>query len=152
MRIDVIDKINLPWPMPVFQLLFAGYGTVHIAQHLRMNQPMHTIFGSKSVRMLIAVLIHALHQIGRHADIDRAVMPARQHIDAGLLFFSHLSSDALKWTLKQVQGDGLFYLIVLAKRHLKNHRQLNNQRHPELVSGSIYPHSPALIAWEIPLG
>jgi hypothetical protein len=146
MRIDFIDKINLPRTVPVFQLLLARYGAGHIAQHFKMNQPVHAMFGCKSIRMLIAMLIHALNQIGRHADVDRTVMPARQHIDARLLFFSHRSSDALKWTLKQVQGDGIFNLIVLAKRHLKN------PRHPELVSGSICPHSPALTAWDTPLG
>ncbi len=127
MRIDAVNKINLPRTMPVFQLLFAGYGTSHVAQHFKMHKLVYAIFGGKSVRMFIAMLIHSLYQIGREANINRAVMLARQHIDAGLFFFSHRSSDALKWTLKQVQGDGLFY----------NPRNHHTPRHPELVSGSI---------------
>jgi hypothetical protein len=135
MRIDAVDKIDLPWPVPVFQLFFPRNGTDHIAKYFEMNQPVHTIFGSKSIGVFVSMLIHTLHQIGRDADINRAVMAARQHIDAGLLFFSRRSSDALKWTLKQVQGDGLFY-------NLRNH---HTPRHPELVSGYIYPHCLTLV-------
>jgi hypothetical protein len=142
MRIDIVDKIDFPRTMPVFQLLFAGYGTSHVAQHLKMDKPVHAIFGGKSVSMFIAMLIHALNEIGRHANIDRAVISARQHIDAGLLFFSHRGGDALKWTLKQVQGDGFFDFTVLAQPNLKN------QRHPELVSGSIYQLKSAALLEE----
>jgi hypothetical protein len=69
-------------------------------------------------------------------------MPARQDIDAGLLFFSHRAGDALKWTLKQVQGDGIFSLAVSAQRHF------NNQRHPEFISGSIYQLKSAALLEE----
>ncbi len=142
MRIDVIDKIDLPRTVPVFQLLFAGYGAGHIAQHFKMNQLVHTMLGGKSIRMRIAVLIHALHQIGRDADINRAIMLARQHIDARLLFFSHRLVDALKWTLKQVQSDGIFALAAPSQRHF------NKQRHPEFISGSIYQLKSAALAEE----
>jgi hypothetical protein len=54
-------------------------------------------------------------------------MLAGENIDAGLFFFSHWVNDAVKWTLKQVQGD----------EFLNNQRRLQNQCHPELVSGSI---------------
>jgi hypothetical protein len=133
MRILIIDKIYFSRPVPIFQLLLARNSTVHVAKHFEMNKVVYAIFRGKTIRMVIAMLLHTLQQIGRNADIKRAVMPARQNIDARLFFFPHRLGDAAKWIPKQVQGDG----ILKNKRQYHNQRHLQNPRHPELVSGSI---------------
>jgi hypothetical protein len=133
MWILIIDKIYFPRPVPIFQLLLARNGTVHVAKHFEMNKVVYAIFRGKTIRMLIAMLMHTLHQIRRNTYVKRAVMFAGQNIDARLFFFSHRSVNAAKWTLKQVQGDG----ILKNKRYYHNQRHLQNPRHPELVSGSI---------------
>jgi hypothetical protein len=69
----------------------------------------------------IAMLIHSLYQIGCDANVKRAVRLVGQYINARLFLLSHLQSLTAKWTLKQVQGDGV----------------VQNQRHPEFISGSI---------------
>ncbi len=131
MWVFAVNQVYLPWPVPVFKLFFPRNGGAHIAKQFKADKSIDGVFGGEPIRHFQAVLLHTLHQVRRYANIKRAVMLACQHIDAGLLFFSHRSSDALKWTLKQVQGDGMFYLFVPAQRHRQN------QRHPELVSGSI---------------
>jgi hypothetical protein len=49
---------------------------------------------------------------------------------------------AARWTLKQVQGDGIFALCAFPRLRRKEPRyatlgQSHKPRHPELVSGSI---------------
>jgi hypothetical protein len=78
-------------------------------------------------RKVVAMLIYTLGQIRGYTDVRRAIESARKDIDAGLFFFSHSQRFTAKWTLKQVQGDGV----------LKNQRHHQNQRHPEFISGPI---------------
>jgi hypothetical protein len=127
MRVMSIDKIDLPWPVPVFQLLLSRYRSRHIGEQFIMNKAVDRIFGRVARRKVVTVLNHALGQIRRHTDVRSAVKAAGKDVDAGLFFFSHQLNLTAKWTLKQVQGDGFFY----------NQRQYHIPRHPELVSGSI---------------
>jgi hypothetical protein len=126
-RVVGIDQINLSLPMPVFQLLLAQNSRLHLAKQFVMNKAIHAIIAGKTTCMFIAMLIHALQQIRRNANVHRAVKAAGKDIDAGLFFFSHMQSLTAKWTLKQVQGDGIFY----------NQGQYHIRRHPEFISGSI---------------
>jgi hypothetical protein len=127
MRVIGVNQINLPWPVPVFQLLLSRYRRRHIGEQFIMNKAVDCIFGRVARRKVIAMLIDTLGQVRRHTDVSRAIKAARKDIGAGLFFFSHQRRFKAKWTLKQVQGDGFFY----------NQRQYHIPRHPELVSGSI---------------
>jgi hypothetical protein len=127
MRIMLVDKVDLPRPMPVLQLFLPRNGGGHVGEQFIMNKAVHIIFRSKAISMLIEMLIYTLRQIGRNTDVKRAITLARKDIDAGLFLFSHRLNNAAKWTLKQVQGDEL----------LRNQHGVENHRHPELVSGSI---------------
>ena len=131
-RIPFVDQIDLPRPMPIFQLFLARNRTLHVAKHLKMHEAVNAIFGSKTGRRIVSMLPDARHKVGRHSNIQRAIKRAGKDIDARLLFFSHGRSLAAKWTLKQVQGDGNFWKGSFLKYPLSP-----SPRHPELVSGSI---------------
>ena len=108
MRIIGIDKIDFPLPMPILQLLFTGNGCRHIGEQFVMDKAIDGICRSMPRRQIIAVLIHALGQIRRHADIRRSIQLVCEDIGAGLFFLErHGQRFTAKWTLKQVQGDGL---------------------------------------------
>ena len=131
LRIMLIDQIDLPRAMPVFQLLFAQDRALHVPKQLKVHQLVDRIFGRMPRRHVIAMLVKPLKQVRGHADIERAVKLTRKDIHARLLFLSHVKSLAEEWTLKQVQGDGIFALCASPQL------QLHAPRHPELVSGSI---------------
>jgi hypothetical protein len=58
-------------------------------------------------RQMPAMLRKPFQQVRGYANIKRAVKLAGKDIYARLLFLSHRRSIAAKWTLKQVQGDGV---------------------------------------------
>jgi hypothetical protein len=124
-RVDLIDQVYLPRPMPILQLLFAGNRGGHVRKHFEVYQPVDGIFGRMSRRRFGAILRQAFEQIRRNANVYRAIALTDKDIDARVSLISHWRSLAAKWTLKQVQGDGIFEGSLLT------------QRHPELVSGSI---------------
>ena len=145
-RIFGVDKINLPRSMPIFQLLLALDRALHVAKHLKMHKAVNGIFRRMLREQAVAMLRKAQHQIGRHADIERAVKLARKDIGARLFFLSHVKSLAEKWMLerqspkvKQVQHDEL----LENTNHPQNRHQ--NHRHPELVSGSIERFTQSLL-------
>jgi hypothetical protein len=127
MRIMLVDKVDLPRPMPVLQLLLPRNGSDHVSKQFIMNKAIDRVFGRVPRRQVVAMLIDALGQVRGHAYVSRAVKFAGQNIDTGLFLFSHRLNNAAKWTLKQVQGDGV----------RKNQLRVQNLCHPELVSGSI---------------
>ena len=105
MRVMFVDQVDLPRPVPVFQLLFAKDGWLHFAKQLKMDKAVDRIFSRGSGYGPIAMLPHATDKVRGNANVKRAIKLARKDIDAGLLFLSHVRSLAAKWTLKQVQGD-----------------------------------------------
>ena len=127
LRIFNVDEVYFPRTVPIFQLLLTRNGGRHVGEGLKMHKAMNGIFRCVTGHQLVSMLRQSLHQIGRYADIKRTVKLAGKDVDAGLLFFSHRSSNAVKWTVKQVQGDGFF----------KHYPLSTNQRHPEFISGSI---------------
>jgi hypothetical protein len=106
MRVFAVNQVNLQRTVPVFQLFLACNRGVHIAKHLKTDKAVDGVFGGETIRHFAAMLLHALQQIRRYADIKRAVNAAGEYIYAGLFFFFHWQSIAAKWTLKQVQADG----------------------------------------------
>ncbi len=93
--------------MPVFQLFLARNRAFHVAKHLKMNQPVNRVFRRMSGHCAVSVLPDAGEKIGCHANVERPVQLAGKDIDAWVFLFSHRRSFAEKWTLKQVQGDGI---------------------------------------------
>ncbi len=116
--------------MPILKLLFARDRGGHVGEHLKMNQPVDSIFGHMAQRGFGTILRKTFEQIRRYADVDRAVELACKDINARVFLFSHGWNLAAKWTLKQVQGDDLF------------HVSFTTRRHPELVSGYISRFAP----------
>jgi hypothetical protein len=139
MRVMLVDQVDLPRPMPVLELLLTHNCWFHLAKHLKMDQAINRIFGGKAGKGFVAVLPQAGDQVRRHANVKRTIGFARKNINTGLTFLSHGRSLAAKWTLKQVQGDGLFGGDGFSnKSHRSTQRHPESpQRHPELVSGSI---------------
>ena len=106
MRIIGIDKVYLPWSVPILPLLFACNGRRHISKYLIMDKAVNRIFRSMTWCKIVAVLIHALRQVRRHADISRPKQLVGKDIGARLFFLKrHGQRFTAKWTLKQVQGD-----------------------------------------------
>ena len=144
-----VDQADFPLPVPVLELLLARDRGDHVAEHLKMDQPVHLVARRKPRRRRIAVLPKAGDEIGRHADIQRAIVPARQNIDARVALLPHGPERAAKWTLKQVQGDekgvGMEVSSNLPVRchplpspHTRHHPQA---RHPEQVSEYVVRQS-----------
>jgi hypothetical protein len=105
MRVLVQDQIDLPRAMPVFELFLAQDRMIHVTKHLEIDKPVNRIFGRKSGRRSGSMLPNPRNQVGRHTNVERAERLARKDIDAGQFFLSHVRSLAVRWTLKQVQGD-----------------------------------------------
>ncbi len=150
-RVTLVDQIDFPGPVPVFQLLFARNRALHVAKHFKMDKPVDRIFRRMPGRCAIAMLPNAREKVRGHANVERAVKLASKNIDARVFLFSHRWSIAARWTLKQVQGDGIFALCLTNPFHsaprqvTPSHRplgDLNKPRHPELVSGSIVRFAP----------
>ena len=147
-RIPFVDQIDLPRPMPILQLLLARNRAFHVAEHLKIDQPVNRIFRRVPGHRIVAMLPYARDQVRGHPNVERAVKLARKDIDARVFLFSHGRNITAKWTLKQVQGDGIFVLgvspqVQRQKPRYAPPRQPYKPRHPELVSGSIGRLAPA---------
>ena len=100
-----VDQVDLPFTMPVLELFFARNGPLHVTEHLEMNQPMNLVARGKARWGTVPVLPEALHEVGRHTDVDRAVVAAGKDVDARIPLIRHGSLHAARWMLKQVQHD-----------------------------------------------
>ena len=102
-----IDQIDFPLPVPALELFLPLDGGVYVAVHFEMDEAVDGVFRGMSGQGVVAVLPHAAEQLGGDADIQRAIVLARKDIDAGVSFLPHETELGARWTLKQVQGDGL---------------------------------------------
>ena len=138
MRIALVDQVDLPRPMPTLQLLLAHDRWLHVAEQLKVDKAMDGIARGESGERIVAMLPHSRDKIGRYTDVKRAVMPARQNINARKPFLPHSAGCAAKWTLKQVQGDeeGMGWEIIPHSHPTPNPPK---PRHAELVPASIVP-------------
>jgi hypothetical protein len=127
-RVLGIDQVDLPLPAPILELLLANDGPFHVPEHLEMDEPEDGVARGEAGQQPFAMLHEPLEKVRRDANVNRAVLPVREKIDAGVALFPHVSERAEKWTLKQVQGD-------------EEGTDLDLARHPELVSGSIGPQA-----------
>jgi hypothetical protein len=101
------NEVDFPSSVPVLQLLFARNRPLHVAKHFKMHQTVNRIFGGMSGHHGIAMLVKSFMQIRSHADIKRAMRLACQNVNTGVFLRFHQRIVAAKWTLKQVQGDGV---------------------------------------------
>ena len=145
MRVRLVDQVDLPRPVPILELLLAGDDAYHVAEHFEVNQPVRLVARGKPRRCAAAVLPHAAEQVGSHADVQRAVVSARQNIDAGVALLPHGPECAAKWTLKQVQGDDErlgFENFPTRRSSAQTRLNYHQLRHAKLVSASIEPQLP----------
>ena len=131
MRVALIDQIDLPLPMPALQLLLAQNRRLHLAEQFEMDEAMDRVARGEPGKRIIAMLPHSRDEVGRHADIQSPVMPARKDIGARLTLFPHDPECGAKWALKQVQGD-------------EEGMGLEVSCHAELVSAPIVPQDAQL--------
>src|ERR1700684_4520049 len=101
--IILLDERNLPGTAPSLQLLLARDRSTHVIEHLEMNEPMHVMALSEAFERSGAMLMQPRQQIGRHADVKRAVPPAGKDVDARLP--RHFPKLPRSWVLNQVQHD-----------------------------------------------
>lgn len=102
----VIHQIDLPLPMPAFELFFAPNRAFHVAKHLEVDQPVNPVSRGKAGYGASTMLPQPLEQTGGDADVERAVGRAGEDVDAGLALLAHGFGCAAQWMLKQVQHDG----------------------------------------------
>ena len=105
LRVALVDKIDFPRAMPTLELFFTQDRRRHLAEQFVMHQPVDFVFSGEPRQRIIAMLPQASDEIRGHADIQRAVVPARKDIDARKAFLPHGAESGARWTLKQVQGD-----------------------------------------------
>jgi hypothetical protein len=82
LRLRDLDERELPCPAPFLDLLLAQNHLRHCAKKLGMDQEMNLIFLGETIENAGAVFPNASDQITRDTDIERAVTPARQDINA----------------------------------------------------------------------
>jgi len=105
LRVFRFNQVDLPMAAPVFQLLLAGDRVGHVVEHFKADKSIYRILRRISGRELVAVLVKALDQVRRYANVERAIGLAGEYVDAGLFHLSHRRYMGARWTLKQVQGD-----------------------------------------------
>lgn len=108
MRIVRVDQVDLPLPMPAFELLFAQDSALHVAKQLEMDEHVNPVVRREPRQGVAAVLGEAKRQVGGHADVQRSIRPACKDVDARLPFVMHAFDFAEQWVLKQVQDDGIW--------------------------------------------
>ncbi len=126
-RVSSFDQIDLPLPVPAFELLFASDGVGHIAEHFKADKTVDTVSTGETFDRAIPVLPQARDEVAGHADIEGSVGFAGEDIDAGVPLKLHRPESADAWTLKQVQGDAITE-VSSPYRHI---------RHAEFISASI---------------
>jgi len=108
-RVRAVDEVDLPVAVPAFQLLFTRNGAFHVTEHFEVNEAIDIVARGEAGRATIAVLADPLHQVRRNTNVEGAVVPAGEDVDARVPFVRHGSDDAARWMLKQVQHDEVFW-------------------------------------------
>ena len=107
MRVGCFNQIDLPRTVPVLQLLLAGDRREHVAVHLEPDQTFDSMLFGETRERALAMLPQPCFEAGRHADVKRTARLAGEDVDARVAFTAHAAGCGARWTLKQVQGDGL---------------------------------------------
>ena len=145
-RVRLVDQIDLPLPVPVLELLLSRDRIGHVTEHLKMDEAIDLMAQGETRRRSAAMLPYPARQVGSHADVKRAVVLAREDIDARIALLPHGPESAAKWTLKQVQGDEIRLGSDISPNHRPDShvRPRPQPRHAELVSASIVTQEQVL--------
>src|SRR4051794_17020294 len=68
----LLNEIDLPWSMPVLDLLLAPNRQLHIAEGLEPDETEHTVAAREAGADAVPMLPNAPHQIRRDAGIESA--------------------------------------------------------------------------------
>ena len=82
--IALVDQAHLPVALPPLERLLAQDRRFHGRVKLVPDQRMNAIAVGKTLDRIVPVLPDAFDQIAGDADVEDAVLLARQHVDAGL--------------------------------------------------------------------
>jgi len=91
--------------MPPLELFLPADRAFHVAEHLEVYEAVDFVLAGESGQQALAVLDEPLEKVRRHTDVEGAVVPAGEDVDARGALAGHRSARASEWTLKQVQGD-----------------------------------------------
>ena len=117
--VRAVDKVDLPCAPPVLEPLLAHDGLLHIAEHLEVDEPIDAVARGEPGQGVVPMLPEAAHQVRGDADVKRAVVPAREDVDARAALDRHALGSAEGWALKQVQGDEEgFETVVICRAEL----------------------------------
>jgi hypothetical protein len=89
-RVCLLNQVDLPFPMPILQLLLPRDGVGHAGKGFGVDQPDRTIVRRKAWRRPRAVLVHSHRKVRCNADVKRSAFLAGEDVSAGL---SHMSVD-----------------------------------------------------------
>lgn len=84
MRIALFDQFDLPSTMPVLEALLGRDRCFHGVGNLVPDQMLDAVTRGVAVERSVTMLHQTTDKIRRDADVERAVAPARQDVDAGL--------------------------------------------------------------------
>jgi hypothetical protein len=80
-RILFFNQTNLPVSPPFLEFVFASDGSCSIIINLEPHEFVDAVSRRKTIDGLCSMFVAAPHDVLRHAEIERAVLPAREEID-----------------------------------------------------------------------
>src|SRR5277367_4239870 len=90
-RIDALDQVELPSPLPFLELLFPSNRLVDIGVVLVPDEPCDRVFRGELRTVAAAMLKSARGEMVRHPNVKRPIAPTRHDVDA-VAAFGHRSS------------------------------------------------------------
>ena len=99
------DQVDLPLSSPVLDLLFSSDGLAHGAKHFEMDKQVDVVSLGKAPKDSVPMLRNPRYEVRRHASVDRPAITVRHEVCARFDEALHIAQCAVRWTLKQVQGD-----------------------------------------------
>ena len=105
--IRFVDQVDFPRSVPALELFFARDGGDHVSEHFEMDQPKDGIFGRKPGKCAVPMLPHSAKQVRGDANIKRPIVLTSKDVDGRVSLLPHGTELGARWTLKQVQGDGV---------------------------------------------
>ena len=69
MRVVALDQVDLPLPVPAFQLLFALDCELHLTEELIPHEVVDIVFRSKTGKRIVAMLPQAWDEVGCYSDV-----------------------------------------------------------------------------------
>ena len=77
---------------PFLEFFLTKYGLCYGGCRLEVNQTMYPVFFGEACECVVTVLVDSFYQVTGYAGIERAVFPAGEDVDIGLVHFYRLDS------------------------------------------------------------